>query len=174
MPSIPLLDATVSVRINCVAPLGCTDIPYSTKPLTSQFSMRNTPPLVKLMPLPVLSPMPLMVSPRSLTTSPGPGSDRNAVPRGRGNSGLNALLIDDADRWCDEAGIPKGYSAHGLRKYAAVVRAELGATVPELMAWFGWMTMREAERYIRDAERRKLTISLGRKVNPKLSTPAQG
>jgi site-specific recombinase XerD len=77
-------------------------------------------------------------------------------------------------RWCDDAGIPKGYSAHGLRKYAAVVRAELGATVPELMAWFGWLSMRESERYTRDAERRKLAISLGRKVNPKLSTPAQG
>jgi site-specific recombinase XerD len=76
--------------------------------------------------------------------------------------------------WCNVAGIAKGYSAHGLRKYAAKVRAELGATVPELMAWFGWMTMREAERYTRAADRRKMAVSLGQKVNPKLSTSAPG
>jgi hypothetical protein len=67
--------------------------------------------------------------------------------------------------WCDEAGIPKGYSAHGVRKYAAKVRAELGATAHQLMAWFGWLTMREAERYTRDAERRRATVRLGEMVN---------
>jgi len=68
-------------------------------------------------------------------------------------------------QWCDEAGIPKGYSAHGVRKYAAVLRANLGATAHQLMAWFGWLTMREAERYTRDAERRRATMRLGEMVN---------
>lgn len=68
-------------------------------------------------------------------------------------------------RWCDEAGVPKGYSAHGVRKYAAKVRAELGATAHQLMAWFGWLTLREAERYTRDAERRRATMRLGEMVN---------
>lgn len=66
---------------------------------------------------------------------------------------------------CNEAGIPKGYSAHGVRKYAATLRANLGATAHELMAWFGWLTMREAERYTRNAERRRLAIGLGHRVN---------
>lgn len=66
---------------------------------------------------------------------------------------------------CNEAGIPNGYSAHGVRKYAATLRANLGATAHELMAWFGWLTMREAERYTREAERRRLAIGLGRRVN---------
>jgi hypothetical protein len=66
--------------------------------------------------------------------------------------------------WCDEAEIPKGYSAHGLRKYAAKLRAELGATAFELMAWFGWLTLREAERYTRSAERRKSAIALGKRI----------
>jgi len=66
---------------------------------------------------------------------------------------------------CNEAGIPNGYSAHGVRKYAATLRANLGATAHELMAWFGWLTMREAERYTRAAERRRLAVSLGQKVN---------
>lgn len=66
---------------------------------------------------------------------------------------------------CDEAGISKGYSAHGVRKYAATLRANLGATAHELMAWFGWLTIREAERYTRTAERRQLAVGLGRRVN---------
>lgn len=66
---------------------------------------------------------------------------------------------------CNEAGIPNGYSAHGVRKYAATLRANLGATAHELMAWFGWLTMREAERYTREAERRQLAVGLGRRVN---------
>lgn len=66
---------------------------------------------------------------------------------------------------CNEAGIPTGYSAHGVRKYAATVRANLGATAHQLMAWFGWLTMREAERYTRAVERRQLAVDLGRRVN---------
>lgn len=66
---------------------------------------------------------------------------------------------------CNEAGIPPGYSAHGVRKYAAVVRANLGATVNQLMAWFGWLTEREAADYTRAADRRRLAADLGQKVN---------
>jgi hypothetical protein len=73
--------------------------------------------------------------------------------------------------WCDAAGIPKGYSAHGIRKYAATLRADLGASVLQLMAWFGWLTMREAERYTRSADRRRAAIALGDIVNPKFPTP---
>jgi len=70
---------------------------------------------------------------------------------------------------CNEAGVPVGYSAHGVRKYAATLRANLGATAHELMAWFGWLSIREAERYTRTAERRQLAIGLGHKVNAELA-----
>lgn len=60
-----------------------------------------------------------------------------------------------------EAGIPEGYSAHGLRKHSATQLAEEGATTNQLMAWFGWKTSREAERYTRAAQRKKLARSLG-------------
>lgn len=68
-------------------------------------------------------------------------------------------------RRCNEAQIPAGYSAHGVRKYAATLRANLGASAHELMAWFGWLTMREAERYTQGAARRRLAIGLGQRVN---------
>jgi len=64
---------------------------------------------------------------------------------------------------CDEAGLP-GCSAHGLRKAAAVHHALHGATAPELMAWFGWKTIGEAQRYIEEANRIKLAESAGAKL----------
>jgi len=56
---------------------------------------------------------------------------------------------------CNEAGLPQ-CSAHGLRKAAATVAAENGATAHELMSIFGWLSLEEAERYTRTAERKKL------------------
>jgi integrase len=63
---------------------------------------------------------------------------------------------------CAEAGLPKGYAAHGLRKAAATRIADAGATAHQLMAWFGWSTLKEAERYTRAADRKRLTQSAGR------------
>lgn len=47
-------------------------------------------------------------------------------------------------------------SAHGLREAGAVRAAENGATTHELMAIFGWRTVKEAERYTQAAQRRRL------------------
>lgn len=57
--------------------------------------------------------------------------------------------------WCDKAGL-EGCSAHGLRKAGAATAAENGATPHQLMAIFGWLSLAEAERYTREAKRRKM------------------
>lgn len=66
-----------------------------------------------------------------------------------------------ADR-CAEAGVPG--RAHGLRKASAVRHALNGATAFELMAWHGWKTIGEAQRYVEEANRIKLAESAGAKV----------
>jgi integrase len=58
-------------------------------------------------------------------------------------------------QWCDEAGLPH-CSAHGLRKAGAAIAAENGATAHDLMSIFGWLTIKEAERYTRAAKQKKL------------------
>ena len=58
-------------------------------------------------------------------------------------------------RQCRMAGLT-GRSAHGLRKLAAVRLAQAGATAHQLMAWFGWTTLKEPEIYTRAANRAKL------------------
>jgi hypothetical protein len=55
-------------------------------------------------------------------------------------------------------------AAHGLRKPAALPHALDGVTAPELMAWFGWKTIGEAQRYIEEANWIKLAESAGAKL----------
>jgi integrase len=55
---------------------------------------------------------------------------------------------------CQKAGCPG--SAHGLRKAAAVRVAMNGATVPQMMAIFGWKNPNIAIHYIQAADRARL------------------
>jgi integrase len=57
--------------------------------------------------------------------------------------------------WCDQAGL-RHCSAHGLRKAGATIAANNGATAHQLMAMFGWSTLKMAEEYTRKADQEKL------------------
>lgn len=59
---------------------------------------------------------------------------------------------------CDQAGLPH-CSAHGLRKAGAAIAAENGATERQLMAIYGWSTMKEAARYTKAARQKVLAAS---------------
>lgn len=61
-------------------------------------------------------------------------------------------------KWCDDAQLHH-CSAHGLRKAAATLAAENGATTHQLMAMFGWRSIKQAEIYTRKAREKKLTAS---------------
>lgn len=63
---------------------------------------------------------------------------------------------------CRKAGVAK--SAHGLRKNAATRVAENGATEAELEAAFGWRGGRMASLYTRAANRERLAIGAGEKL----------
>jgi hypothetical protein len=62
--------------------------------------------------------------------------------------------MDAADKSAEAAriaGVKK--SAHGVRKIAATIAAENGATAHQPMAIFGWLNIRQAEHYTREAQR---------------------
>lgn len=61
-------------------------------------------------------------------------------------------------KWSNAAGLPH-CSAHGLRKAGAVIAAENGATAAQLMAIFGWRDIKQAERYTRSADQKRLAGS---------------
>lgn len=57
---------------------------------------------------------------------------------------------------CDEAGLPKGISAHGLRKATARRLAEMGCTTHQIAAVTGHASLSEVERYTEAANRKRL------------------
>jgi len=54
-----------------------------------------------------------------------------------------------------EAGLPLDCRPHGLRKTFGRLLADAGATAHEIMAALGHLTLAEAERYTREADRRR-------------------
>jgi integrase len=58
-------------------------------------------------------------------------------------------------QWCNEAGL-RHCSAHGLRKAGATIAANNGATSRQLMAIFGWDSIKMAEGYTRAADQQRL------------------
>lgn len=66
---------------------------------------------------------------------------------------------------CKEAGLPDWCTSHGLRKAAAVDLAEAGCTTKEIQSVGGWASLKEVERYTREAEQEKLARSAMAKRN---------
>lgn len=64
---------------------------------------------------------------------------------------------------CDEAGL-QGFAAHGLRKAGATRLAEAGCTDHQIMAWGGWKSIREVQRYTAAANRKRLAQSAAEKL----------
>lgn len=67
--------------------------------------------------------------------------------------------------WCDDAELMH-CSAHGLRKAAATIAAENGATAHQLMSIFGWSTLQQAEVYTKAASQKRLAGASMHLVQP--------
>lgn len=63
---------------------------------------------------------------------------------------------NDFAEWCAEAGIPPGYTYHGIRKALAARLAEAGMTTNEINAVLGDKTLQQAEVYTRAAEKKQM------------------
>ena len=62
---------------------------------------------------------------------------------------------------CREAKLPARCTSHGLRKAAATYFAEWGATDHQLMAWFGWSSISQAQVYTKAARAKVLARAAG-------------
>jgi integrase len=72
-----------------------------------------------------------------------------------GRAFTDAGIGNKMREWCDQAVLPH-CTAHGVRKAGATIAAENGATAKQLMAIFGWDTMRQAELYTRAADQKRM------------------
>jgi len=73
---------------------------------------------------------------------------------------------------CNAAGLPKGCSAHGLRKASCRRLAEAGCTVHQIAAISGHVTLEEVQRYTKAADQARLARSAMAtviKARPKVS-----
>lgn len=77
--------------------------------------------------------------------------------------------------WCDQAGLTD-CTAHGLKKIAATIVAELGATNRQMMALFDWETERMATVYTDKANKAKMAADAARLLGQFSwgSTPPEG
>lgn len=67
---------------------------------------------------------------------------------------------------CREADLNK--SAHGIRKLAATLSANGGSTTHQLMAQFGWASVKEAETYTKGADRAALGKTAAAKLQAQM------
>ena len=65
---------------------------------------------------------------------------------------------------CNEAGLPKGLSVHGLRKATARRLAEMGCTTHEIAAVTGHACLSEVQRYTEAANRKRLAKEAMKKL----------
>jgi len=88
------------------------------------------------------------------TLDAGPIGDLTWIVGARGLPFTKESFGNEFSAAARAAGIKK--SAHGVRKIAATIAAENGATAHQLMAIFGWTNIRQAQVYTEAAERARL------------------
>ncbi len=109
---------------------------------------------------PVIIPM-LTVLQRTLLA--GPRGRETWIIGAKGKPFVKEAFGNAFSKAARAAGVNK--SAHGVRKVAATIAAENGATERELEAIFGWTGGRMAAHYTRSAERAKLAAQAAEKLN---------
>jgi len=77
-------------------------------------------------------------------------------------------------QWCDEAGIPKHCSAHGLRKAACRRLAEAGCSEHEISAISGHASLSEVQRYTRAANQARMAKAAMASVARAFPEPEKG
>lgn len=70
----------------------------------------------------------------------------------------DATLTVRMSEWCAKAGIPSGYTLHGLRKALGVKLAEADASTRQLMETLGHNNIAFAELYSREASQIRLAV----------------
>lgn len=107
------------------------------------------------------------------TLAIGPCSDLAFICGKRGKPLTKESFGNDFKSACVEAGITDK-SAHGLRKLAATLWAERGATEHELMALFGWLTPAMAALYTKAARRKMLALNAHDRLAGKTESQSAG
>ena len=125
--------------------LGRQHVRGSTITFT-QYKDRNREP--KQLTLPILPALQAVIDST-------PNGDLTFLVNDLGRPFTDAGFGNKFREWCDQAGLHH-CTAHGLRKAGATIAANNGATAFQLMAIFGWSSLKMAEKYTRKANQENL------------------
>lgn len=103
-----------------------------------------------------------ILPPLAASIEAGPVGETTLIARNDGKPVVKESFGTMFRDWCDAAGVSK--SAHGIRKYAAAVMAEHGATVEELKAVFGWTNDQMPSLYTKSASREAMAARAAHKL----------
>jgi integrase-like protein len=82
------------------------------------------------------------------------------LPSGIAGRGYTpSRLTDEFSKWAREAGLPKGYTMHGLRKALGIKLVYADASTRQLMLTLGHKSIAYAELYSRDVEQIRATVT---------------
>ncbi|GEC41287.1 site-specific integrase [Sinorhizobium meliloti] len=95
----------------------------------------------------------------------GPVLKKQLKSKKRGWFYADITLTIAMAEWCEKAGIPPGYTMHGLRKSLGVKLAEADASTRQIMDTLGHRNIAYAELYTRKASQARLAIQAMDKVS---------
>lgn len=85
--------------------------------------------------------------------------------RGQGGYDVKSVSNMMSKKWSRQAGLPVGYSMHGLRKALATKMAMADATTREIMMFCGWRDIAYVELYTRKADQARMAVTAGLKLS---------
>jgi integrase len=133
-------------RRSDVTRFGRQHLRHGGKIAFTQFKGRNRKP--KRLVLPILPALQKIIE-------SSPCGEMTFLVNDLGRSFTDAGFGNKFREWCDQANLPH-CTAHGLRKAGATIAANNRATAHQLMAIFGWETLKMAESYTRSADQEHL------------------
>lgn len=67
--------------------------------------------------------------------------------------------------WTRQAGIPDGYTLHGLRRTFGTYLAECNIQARAIMEAMGHSSMTVTDEYVREANKRRIAVDIARAIN---------
>jgi integrase len=84
-----------------------------------------------------------------------PGDHLTLLTTKRGKAYCGGYFDDAFRAWCDDAGLPKRCTFHGLRKASLTWGADHGWTTHEIVAWSGHTSLSMVQHYTKASDQRR-------------------
>lgn len=103
----------------------------------------------------------LAISLEPLDRSKGGTVLKNAYGRSFSEKSLTGMM----QHWTRQAGIPDGYTLHGLRRTFGTYLAECNIQARAIMDAMGHSSMTVTDDYVRDANKKRIAVDIARAIN---------